>query len=217
MKTKKGFTLVELLVVMSIIAILSGSLISVYNRIQRSSQRAKAQESVDNLRTSLVAMHQQKGRWPVDFGKALFTYGGKDGSGMGAVVSVARLFAKHGYMGVAYKGSKDDPQLIGKDRVGIVDPWACAILQKTEGAQGSGLNLRVPSGGTVQDHILYFAIDDNGDGIVEATVCGQKIRVRGEAIAWCAGADGKLGSGYLKRTKENADNVYSWTRGQEVK
>jgi hypothetical protein len=75
----------------------------------------------------------------------------------------------------------------------------------------------VLSGGTIRDHVVYFAIDTDLDGITEAKVCGEQVKVRANAIAWSAGADGKLGSSYRKRDKQNIDNVYSWSRDKEVK
>lgn len=105
-------------------------------------------------------------------------------------------------------------QPVGSDRCGIVDPWAVAVLKRSPSANAS---TRVPSGGTVKSHIIYYAIDTDLDGITEAKVCGETVKVRANAIAWCAGADGELGDSYSKRSKKNADNVYSWNRQQEVR
>ena len=75
----------------------------------------------------------------------------------------------------------------------------------------------VPSGGTVRDHVIYYALDTDLDGITEAKVCGETVKVRANAIAWSAGADGVLGDSYSKRSKSNSDNIYSWRRDQEVR
>ena len=206
---KNGFTLIEMLVVMGIIAILSGALMAGFSHITRSAQRARCQETVSNVATALSLILQREGRWPVNFK----SYAGTDREGMGTVEVVAKTFAEKGMLGV----SKNGDQLTGVDRCGIVDPWAQAVLKRSKGGQGSGKELKVPSGGTVRDHVIYYAIDDDMDGITEAMVCGERIRVRASAIAWAAGADGKLGSSYSKRSKDNSDNVYSWRRAQEVK
>ena len=47
-----------------------------------------------------------------------------------------------------------------------------------------------------------------------ATVGGQNIRVRAEAIAWCAGADGVIAA-YANRSR--SDDVYSWDKSKEKK
>ncbi|MDD6031528.1 MAG: type II secretion system protein [Kiritimatiellae bacterium] len=218
MKRKLGFTMIEMLVVMGIIAILSGALMAGFGRVTKSAQRARAQETVSNVATSLTAMLQKKGRWPTEEDGAIKKHGGSDGSGYGTVEQVARVFGKLGFMNISYKGGTGTGmQLIGTDRCGIVDPWAQAVLKRTKGGQGTGKDLTVPSGGKVQDHVVYYAIDEDLDGIVEAQVCGERVKVRASAIAWSAGADGKLGNSYSKRSKDNEDNIYSWRRAQEVK
>ena len=69
------------------------------------------------------------------------------------------------------------------------------------------LSTKVPSGGTIQDHRLRFAIDDDLDGIVKASPEGyDSVRVRANAIVWCAGRDGKFGT---------KDDLRSWAKGQE--
>ncbi len=82
----------------------------------------------------------------------------------------------------------------------------------------------VPSGGTVQDHRLYFAVDKDDDGLVSKEEGAPGNSVRAKAIVWCAGADGGLSDCSTDakklessggRTVSNMDNVYSWTRAQE--
>lgn len=206
---KKGFTLIEMLVVIGIIGILSGALLMGYGSITKSAQRTRAQETVSNVATALNILLQRKGTWPaVIIGKH-----GKDGSGMGCVEEVAKEFAKNSLLGISY--DSDAGKLTGSDRCGIVDPWAVAVLKRNKNGKAT---TKVPSGGTVESHIIYYAIDEDMDGITEAQVCGsEKIRVRASAIAWCAGADGELGETYSKKSKANSDNVYSWRRAQEVK
>ena len=211
---REGFTLIEMLVVLGIIAVLSGALMVGFGRVTKTAQRARAQETVSNVATALNIMLQKKGVWPTDYKNALKTYGGQDGEGRGCVEDVAKVFVKYGLLGISYTGSDSSPQLKGSDRCGIVDPWAVAVLKRN---QGNGASTKVPSGGTVRSHIIYFAIDTDLDGITEAKVCGEAIKVRASAIAWCAGGDGELGDSYSKRSKQNADNVYSWRKNQEVR
>ena len=210
MKTNRrnGFTLIEMLVVMGIIAILSGALLMGYGRVTRTAQKAKAQETVSNVATALGVLLQQRGSWP----KKLTSYHGMDGTGKGCVVEVAKVFAENdNLLGVSVDSSGKPT---GTDRCGIVDPWAVAVLKRNSSSDES---TAVPSGGTVKSHIIYFALDTDFDGITEAKVCGETVKVRANAIAWCAGADGELGDSYSKRSKKNADNVYSWQRKQEEK
>ncbi len=207
---KKGFTLIEMLVVIGIIAVLAGSLVMGFGHVTKTAQRAKAQETVSNAATSLSILLQANGAWPSD----VLKYQGADGNGKGMVADVAKVLAKHKLMGVACKnrnGNPPDYTPVGVDRCGIVDPWAVAVLKRSQNAT---VTTKVPSGGTVQDHIIYYAVDKDGDGFTEATVNGTSIKVRATAIAWCAGGDGVLGD-YTKAGR--TDDVFSWRKGQEVK
>ncbi len=210
----RGFTLIEMLVVLGIIAIISSALLVGFGSVSKTAQRARAQETVSNVATALNMLLQAKGAWPVDRQNALRSYGGQDGEGKGCVEDVAKVFVKYNLLGIAFTGSKDEPVLRGADQYGIVDPWAVAVLKR---GRNSNASTKVPSGGTVRSHIIYYAIDTDLDGITEAKVCGEDIKVRASAIAWCAGGDGELGQSYSTRDRANVDNVYSWRRDQEVR
>ena len=66
MKTSKpgfrnAFTLVEMLVVIGIIAILTGASIGAFSKMTKTAERAKCQELVSNTATALTALYQQTG------------------------------------------------------------------------------------------------------------------------------------------------------------
>ena len=63
-QNRKGFTLVEMLVVMGIIAILSGALLAGFGQITKNAQRTRAQETVSNVATALNMLLQKKGGRP---------------------------------------------------------------------------------------------------------------------------------------------------------
>ena len=203
-RRSSGFTLIELMVVIGIIAILSGALMMGFGRITKTAQRAKAVEAIANAASALPILRQKNGNaWP----KVILDYGGADGQGKGMVVDVARKFAEMGLLSISSDSSHNP---IGISRCGVVDPWAEAVLKR----QNADISTKVPAGGTVQNHIIYFAVDTDGDGITEATVGGQNIKVRAEAIAWCAGADGVIAA-YANRSR--SDDVYSWDKSKEKK
>ena len=119
-------------------------------------------------------------------------------------------------------------RLTGTDRCGIVDPWAQdAIKRADKNLSGQALlGRKVSTGGTVEEHRIYFAVDKDGDGFVDRAEGAPVTTVRAKAITWCAGADGGLGdctsTASMKaslngRMITNADNVYSWQRGQEAR
>jgi prepilin-type N-terminal cleavage/methylation domain-containing protein len=200
---KSGFTLMELLVVMTIIAILASAMVMGYGSVTRTAQRQKASEAVSQTAQALSILLNKTGSWPAE----IISYHGKDGAGRGMVKDVAKVFAKHNLLGIS-KDKSGEP--IGISRFGVVDPWAEAVLKKEKATQSS----RVSSGGTVLDHIIYYAVDEDGDGITVASVSGQTLEIRATAVAWCAGADGKL-EAYSRRG--HSDDIYSWAKGHVVK
>ena len=195
-----------MLLVVGLIAILGGAMMVGMGRVTRKAQRAKAQETVSNVATALTYVLQTDGEWP----KILVNNAG-DGEGR-LDKNVARIFAKKNLMGVVYDKvaaeKNRDYTLKGSDRCGIVTPWAVDVLKRNKNANDG---TKVPSGGKVSDHVVYYAIDKDADGITEANVGGTTLRIRASAAAWCAGADGKLDPYGTGAT----DDVYSWN-GKQV-
>lgn len=206
---RKGFSLVEMLVVIAIVSMLMGALTLGLGRIAKTAQKSKAQETVANAATALGIIFQKEMNWP-----GLLTQNFKSGGYGRLDERVSRVFVKYGLLGLSHRMNNDVPELLGADRCGVVTPWAADVLKRSSGADKS---TSVPSGGTVGDHVLYYAIDDDGDGFTEATVGGTTVKIRASAIVWCAGADGKLGA-YGGKTREKAasDDIYSWARKQDA-
>jgi len=206
---RKGFSLIEMLVVLAILAVLMGASVAGYSRVTRSAERAKAQELVSNVATALAVIYQKEGSWP----RRLASNGGSDGQ---LDANAALAFAKSGVLGLNKSGTGDSMKLIGLDRFGVLTPWAVATVKHA----GSSATLGTTVGNTtktVQDHILHYALDLDGDGIIKgANVGGQTIDVRAQAIVWCCGRDGVV-SPYPyaggKKSKKN-DDLYSWQPGQ---
>ena len=211
MNKRRGFTLIEMLVVIGIIAVLTGALTMGLGRFARTAQKAKAQELVSNTAAALGIIFQKEMNWP-----GLLSQNFKKGSFGRLDERVSRVFVTYELLGLAYdknqKASSGTITLVGADRCGIVTPWATDVLKRTT---ASDKGAAVPSGGTIEDHVLYYAIDDDGDGFTEATVGGTAVKVRSSAIVWCAGADGKLGA-YGRRSKDASDDIYSWSRQQDA-
>ena len=63
---KKGFTIVELLMVVAIIAILMGIVTTAAASSIKASRRQKANALCTIVQTALATYREQKGRWPID-------------------------------------------------------------------------------------------------------------------------------------------------------
>ena len=203
---KSGFTLVEMLVVIGIIAVLAAASMVGYTRIIKSARKTKTVELVANVATALTYILTKEGTWPEELLQG-------DGSGQ-LDKNVAKVFIRYNLLGLSYNqrtGGEGNYTLTGKDRCGIVDAEAEAVLKRNKRANES---TSVPSGKSVQEHILYYAIDDDGDGFTYATLkdSGKQLKIRATAVVWAAGPNGVEEYNALGRN----DDVYSWRPTQVV-
>lgn len=205
---KKGFSLIEMLVVIAIIATLIAASVGVYSSVTARAQNARCLELVSNVATALNALYQRENRWPPALVKA-----SNDGRGGQLTKEGAACLAVHNLLSLSYTTREQDGETIyelsGLDRCGIVTPWATETLKRLPPGK-SGLDARVKIGGKdvgkVSDHVLHFSIDIDGDGIVEIEqASGSTLKIRGTAAVWYKGPKG------------NKDDIISWTAAQEVK
>ena len=198
---RRGFTLIEMLVVIGIIATLMGVMLASVSKFLKSAEKARCQELVANTSTALVSLFQKEGSWP----RALIK-----GHNSNNILdeNAALPLAKGGYMTLTMNSSKT--QLSGYDRFGVISPWAFTVLKRRGSA--TSLSTKVPSGGTIQDHILRYALDLDGDGVIESVpLGGETVDIRATAAVWCCGKDGVIEAYSIGLRK---DDVYSWTVGQ---
>ena len=201
---KKGFTLIEMLVVIGILAILIGIGMSTFSSSTKKAEKAKAQELVDNVATALTMIYQEEGSWP----RRILAEGASDGE---LTADVAYDIAKRGKMPLTVDTQNtDNHRTVGIDRMGIVSPWAQAVI-KAAGTGSVGEGTKVRGGGTIKDHRLRFAVDTEGRGYVRANVGGESLTIRASAAVWCCGMDGKLEK-YSDGLRK--DDTYSWSDGQ---
>ena len=199
---RRGFTLIEMLVVIGIIAALVAASIGAYSGVTRAAEKAKCRELVAQVATAMATLYQREGNWP----KLLAQQGKTDGR-----LDADTAVALKDYFSL---NVDDSGKLVGYDRFGIVTPWAQAVIKRT--GKGATLETMVSASKhgeqKIVDHILHYALDLDGDGIIEgASVGGEKVDVRAAVIVWCAGKDGYL-EPYSRGLK--GDDVYSWTPGQ---
>ena len=206
---RRGFTLVEMLVVIGIIAILIGASFGSYNAFVKKASRARCAELVHDVQVAIVGVMQKDNAWP----RGLLSAQGAPSDGILDKKAGAAL-AKRNALSLTYRKRTDDNgnttyELSGNDRCGVVTPWAADVIKRNSNASES---TAVPSGGTIADHQLHFAIDDDFDGRVNATVGGAGITVRASAIVWCCGANGKMEA--YSKSGRGSDDVYSWSADQ---
>lgn len=201
---RRGFSLVEMLVVMGILAVLIGAGLTTFSSSTKKAQKARGQELVSNVAVALEKIYQDEGSWPRQILAA-------SGSEKGLDETVAYALAKRKAMTL----SSDDKlkKTTKLDRFGIVTPWAQDVIRR-KGESGASEGTMVPSGGTIADHRLRFAVDTEGRGMVTASVGGESVTIRGSVMVWCCGQDGQL-----ERYKDGLrrDDVYSWSDRQRVK
>jgi type II secretory pathway pseudopilin PulG len=196
-----------MLVVIGILAVLMGASLGGYSTFVKKAQRVRAVELVSNVQTALESVMQREGSWP----RAVLA--GNNG-GNGEITSeVGAALARRGVMSLTYKTTEQDGEkvyrLTGLDQCGVVSPWATAAIKRAASGGSVGDSLRVPEGGTVADHRLRYAVDDDYDGITEVSDSrARPCKVRASACVWCYGMDGKPGT---------KDDVYSWSAEQEVR
>ena len=62
--TKKGFTLIELIIVITILAVLAGAMIPLFTTTRRQAQDAKAQADLDSVKSAAVMYKYDTRTWP---------------------------------------------------------------------------------------------------------------------------------------------------------
>lgn len=204
-EARGGFTLVEMLVVLGILAVLIGFGMKSFSSTTKTAQKLRGQELVSNVATALEAIYQREGVWP----RRILANGGSDGR---LDENVAYELAKRKVMTMTYDTTAKKTE--GLDRCGIVTPWAQEAIKAAGQTGGSGTKVR--TGGVVSDHVLHYAVDVDGDGFVDATVGGTSVKIRASAAVWCCGMAGGEIEPY-KTGDSRSKDIYSWIASQVEK
>ncbi len=198
LRPRGGFTLVELLVVITIIAVLMGLLFSVFRGVQEQAKRTQAKNDLTQMVTAVNAYYLEYGKYPLSHDAADFTIDGQNGNtndnlfnglrGQDAAVNPkAIVFVTP----PAVKDDNDPRSGIGGDDGQWYDPWGTPYLIRLDTTYD---NLVAPN-----PYQANAGFSDN---------------VNGGVIAWSFGKDKRSdsvpGPAADKKTGTNADDVISW-------
>ena len=63
---KKGFTLLELLIVITILAILAGAMMPIFSTSRSQAENAKVKADLDAIKSAAIMLHYDANAWPID-------------------------------------------------------------------------------------------------------------------------------------------------------
>jgi prepilin-type N-terminal cleavage/methylation domain-containing protein len=202
-RSNKGFTLVEMLVVMGLIGLLVAMMTGAFQYVQSTARQTQAQELVSNVATALTIYLQREGSWPQE----ILNSGGVMNNQVCKVLQQARL------LDVTTVKSDGNINQNSPERFGLLSPWGQRILRsspKMTAALGG-----LPADPLLKRHMVQFRVDINLDGKIDSSndsllgsIPGQGSVIRTSAIAWTCGPkgkdDGSIGA------KNELENRQSW-------
>ena len=114
MKNQKGFTLIELMIVVAIIAILAAIAISQYQDYVIRSQVSEGSALADGAKTAVAEFYQNKGYFPVSNVSAGLAAALSTKGQYVSQLSVNAVVATPGVIGAAFSGTKANAKLKAK-------------------------------------------------------------------------------------------------------
>ncbi len=201
-RSNKGFTLVEMLVVMGLIGLLVAMMTGALQYVQTTARQAQAQELVSNVATALTIYIQREGTWPQE----ILTSGGVVNNQVCKVLQQARLLD---LTTVNIKSDGTTPiNQNSPERFGLLSPWGQRMLRRNPKMTASLGGL--PTDSQLLRHMLQFRVDIDYDGKIDSSdsmlgsIPGQGSVIRASAIVWSCGPNGKEdGSTGAKNEREN--------------
>jgi len=205
-ESNKGFTLVEMLVVIGIIGLLIGVLTTGFSYAQTLAWQARSQELASNVAVALGTYLLNEKSWPDEILRS------------NGVVNneVCKVLQEADLLDVTTVKSDGTINQNSPERFGLFSPWGQRNIRKKPMMTASLGAL--PADAELQRHMLQFRVDGNLDGKIDSsdaslgTIPGNGATIRATAIVWSCGpqgkADGETGA------KNPQDNRQTWTSGQ---
>jgi prepilin-type N-terminal cleavage/methylation domain-containing protein len=170
MNKKSGFTLVEMLVVIGIIALIAVAVMSSFSYVQRMAWKSQSQTLVSNASTALTLYLQKERGWGELEDKMEFD------------ADVCRILKAAKVLDSTVKASGDKDESESIDRYGLLDIWG---QRKLRGNPDLGESI-------ARQYRLQFRLDKNYDGSVDSSEDSPNgFEIRASALVWSRGPDGK--------------------------
>ena len=205
--SNKGFTLVEMLVVMGLIGLLIAMMTGALKYVQATAWQARSQELVSNVATALTIYIQREGVWP----KEILESGGVVNNEVCKVLQLARL------LDVTTVKADGTINQNSPERFGLLSPWGQRMVKlnpKLTASLGS-----LPADAALRKHMLQFRVDITLDGKIDSSdgqlgaIPGQGSVIRASAMVWSCGPNGKEDGN--TGAKNPRDNRQSWGGGRK--
>jgi prepilin-type N-terminal cleavage/methylation domain-containing protein len=202
-RLSSGFTLIEVLVVIAMIAILAGLLYPAINGAQKQAKKVQAKNDLTQIVTAVNAFYTEYGRYPTAATTdAAATYGPggsvtENGSLFNELRGLSSTLNTRQIVFISPPSAKDqnNPRSgIKTSTGGYYDPWGTEYAVAIDANYN---NIVVAPAYTDLQSSYVTATDGSGDKGVTAGV-----------IAWSLGADAKLGD--QNGNFANSDDVISW-------
>jgi prepilin-type N-terminal cleavage/methylation domain-containing protein len=207
--SNKGFTLVEMLVVIGIIGLLIGVLTTGFSYAQTLAWQTRSQELVSNVATAMGTYLLNERSWPDEFLRS-------NGNVNNEVCKVLQEASLLDVTTVTVEDNKPPGTKKGDinpnspERFGLFSPWGQRLIRRAPEAD------KLPE--EWKKHILQFRVDVDLDGKIDSNdaelgpIPGNGDPIRASVIVWSCGpqgkADGKTGA------KNSQDNRQSWSGSQ---
>jgi len=205
-KSNRGFTLVEMLVVIAIIGLLISVLTTAFIHGQTLAWQTQSQELVCNVAVALGVYIQKEGSWPEEI---LRSNGNVNNE-------VCKVLQESKLLDVTTVKSDGTINQNSPERFGLYSPWGKRIIRKSPKSTASLGSLCSMT--EANKHMLQFRVDVDLDGKIDSndarlgTIPGNGAPIRASAIVWSCGplgkADGETGA------RNPQDNRQSWKGGQ---